>query len=538
MAIVLAINGTEYMRVDGDRIGYQGYVGIGTTTPGQKLDVAGGSIRTTNQFISTLATGIPPLVVNSGTLVTNLNADMTDGFHAGNANGNIPVSNGSVNTNLNADLLDGYHANSFALSAHFHSSLTNGQGIAPFNYNGSSPAMISLANSGVMPGLYSNANITVDSYGRITSAHNGSDLSGNGTTNYVAKWLSSSNLGSGILYDDGSKVGIGRTNPTAKVDVWQSDGIVARFVGDGYGASSNTYLGIKDSSANVFWLLQASDNGTFSIHQDGAGERITIDNTNGNVGIGTTSPGQKLDISGGSVRTTGQFISTQGIGTSPLSVSSTTLVANLNTDLHDGNHAGNANGNVPISNGAVNSNLNADMVDGSHNGALSADLLDGYHAGNAGANIPVSNGILNTNLNSDKVDGNHASTTATGTTNTVWVNSAAGTSFTAVSSVSVTYGHFYNFEVIASLEWSTHGGIAHIIGFENDGNLIIAWYASNGNGTMSWGEAKGTEGTSSVLFAFGNGSYIIRVKTSATLGTHTLILETNDPDLTIRTTYR
>lgn len=31
----------------------------------------------------------------------------------GNANGNIPINNGTVNTNLNADLLDGYHANSF-----------------------------------------------------------------------------------------------------------------------------------------------------------------------------------------------------------------------------------------------------------------------------------------------------------------------------------------------------------------------------------------------------------------------------------------
>lgn len=31
----------------------------------------------------------------------------------GNANGNIPINNGTVNTNLNADLLDGYHASSF-----------------------------------------------------------------------------------------------------------------------------------------------------------------------------------------------------------------------------------------------------------------------------------------------------------------------------------------------------------------------------------------------------------------------------------------
>jgi len=74
--------------------------------------VSGGSIRTTGQLISTLATGTPPMTVSSTTAVTNLNADMLDGNHAGNATGNIPVSNGTVNTNLNADMVDGIHAGS------------------------------------------------------------------------------------------------------------------------------------------------------------------------------------------------------------------------------------------------------------------------------------------------------------------------------------------------------------------------------------------------------------------------------------------
>jgi hypothetical protein len=34
---------------------------------------------------------------------------MLDGYHATNATGGIPVSNGTVNTNLNADMTDGFH---------------------------------------------------------------------------------------------------------------------------------------------------------------------------------------------------------------------------------------------------------------------------------------------------------------------------------------------------------------------------------------------------------------------------------------------
>ena len=96
---------------------------------------------------------------------------------------------------------------------------------------------------------------------------------------------------------------------------------------------------------------------------------------------------------------------------------------NINVNQLDGYDAGNASGNIPVSNGTLNTNLNADMVDGRHAGNangdipinnsvlntnLNADLLDGYHAGNASGNVPVSNGTLNTNLNADMVDGKHA----------------------------------------------------------------------------------------------------------------------------------
>lgn len=66
--------GTERMRMTGS-----GSLGIGTTSPSEKLHVAGNI--TANILKSTIATGTAPLTVASTTVVTNLNADLLDGKH-------------------------------------------------------------------------------------------------------------------------------------------------------------------------------------------------------------------------------------------------------------------------------------------------------------------------------------------------------------------------------------------------------------------------------------------------------------------------
>jgi hypothetical protein len=58
-----------------------GRIGVGTVTPGEKIEVSGGNVKAV-QLHSTASTGTAPLVVNSDTLVTNLNADFLDGYHA------------------------------------------------------------------------------------------------------------------------------------------------------------------------------------------------------------------------------------------------------------------------------------------------------------------------------------------------------------------------------------------------------------------------------------------------------------------------
>lgn len=55
-------------------------LGVNVVLPGVTLDV-GGTVRTTTQLISTVASGTAPLAVTSTTAVTNLNADLLDSLH-------------------------------------------------------------------------------------------------------------------------------------------------------------------------------------------------------------------------------------------------------------------------------------------------------------------------------------------------------------------------------------------------------------------------------------------------------------------------
>ena len=121
-------------------------------------------------------------------------------------------------------------------------------------------------------------------------------VTGTGTTNYLPKFTGSTALGNSLVYDNGTNVGIGSTsantrfhikqnnnNYTGGLSIQQSDNDTALFI---YNDGSKYIFGSTYGSTGAYVPLyfQTSDL-----------NRLVID-INGNVGIGTTSPAAKLDV--------------------------------------------------------------------------------------------------------------------------------------------------------------------------------------------------------------------------------------------------
>ena len=94
-------------------------------------------------------------------------------------------------------------------------------------------------------------------------------------------------------------IGIGTTSPTAKLDIYDSSNYPAVNL-QGYG--SGGYLRIGGVTNNLLGIYMADGSGNLQMYTGNSGSvpKLTILNTGGNVGIGTTNPTAQLTLAAGS----------------------------------------------------------------------------------------------------------------------------------------------------------------------------------------------------------------------------------------------
>ncbi len=291
------------------RINYDGRAGIGTLSPSEKLEVSG-NVKA-SRFISTANTGTPPLQVSSNTLVTNLNADLLDGYDSAtgstpntvairNPSGNLSansfvstaptgiaplqVSSTTKVTNLNADLLDGYDSST--------STTANTVAVRDSNGNISANSFVSTASTGTAP-------FQVSSTTRVTNL-NADLLDGYDSTDFARKaenatitgnwtFLSTTTFNAGLTISGG--VGTWTSSGWTKaLDLFKGQALVWR-------TSGGLAIGLGVSSNILYFSSSTVDNNSAP-----ASYPIVFDMGNGRIGLGTTTPAEKIDVRSGNIR--------------------------------------------------------------------------------------------------------------------------------------------------------------------------------------------------------------------------------------------
>ena len=175
--------------------------------------------------------------------------------------------------------------------------------------------------------IHATGDICTDKGGGVClSTAGGGGISGSGTTNYIPKWTGGTSLGNSIIYQSGSNMGIGTTNPGEKLHVAgkiKADGIIYSMSDSGYAPATelrtwginkpdkHLYIEWGNSNDDAMYITDHWRYGsplyvrTGPIHLMAGNKYGLFVNTNGNVGIGTTSPSYKLQVQGGDIYSSG-----------------------------------------------------------------------------------------------------------------------------------------------------------------------------------------------------------------------------------------
>ncbi|MCF2443657.1 hypothetical protein L0657_06790 [Dyadobacter sp. CY345] len=172
----------------------------------------------------------------------------------------------------------------------------------------------------------------LSAFGKLEAKINATGYSG--TLNYYAKYTSAG-LGIGLMYDSGTRVGIGTSSPGGRLHVSGAE--------SGTGTAASLLLSNTSAIGSNVWYVNANGpgysgflDGGFSL-SDNTNFRFTITRTGlVGIGLGSVAASELLHV-GGNIRTSLSFISDRTSG-APMVVNSTSLVSNFNSDYLDSQH--------------------------------------------------------------------------------------------------------------------------------------------------------------------------------------------------------
>ena len=288
---------TNYISGNGNSYLNGGNVGIGTTSPGYKLDVSGsinsafgstGGYRVnTNRVLSQISGAVELGVLDYKTTYPNISFNNDNTFRV--------LQNGSTKLILNSSGNVGIGTTSPTKTLDVNGEIILGQTVSATvdasyllarTYSGQSeePMAMMVMSSGI-----SNNTLNV---GGGSSLYNAATA-----LNFITAGTTATRQGSSRMYinSDGN-VGIGTTSPSYKLEVDNSANAANNYITVISNNGNNSGVLFRDAGGNRGLIFANPDN-SLVFMANGTSEKMRITSA-GNVGIGTTSPSEKLEVSG------------------------------------------------------------------------------------------------------------------------------------------------------------------------------------------------------------------------------------------------